>query len=80
MRLRGMEAAGVLSYPVVAVNEAETKHMFDNRYGTGQSTLDGIIRATNYPHRRKYGRRSRLRLVRSRNRDAGAAAWALRSS
>src|SRR5271165_5706290 len=47
IRLRAMEAAGVLSYPVVAVNDAETKHLFDNRYGTGQSTLDGIIRATN---------------------------------
>jgi adenosylhomocysteinase len=42
-----MEKDGVLRYPIVAVNEAMTKHMFDNRYGTGQSTLDGIIRATN---------------------------------
>jgi len=42
-----MEKAGVLKFPVVAVNEAKTKHFFDNRYGTGQSTLDGIIRATN---------------------------------
>jgi adenosylhomocysteinase len=42
-----MERDGVLRYPIVAVNEAQTKHMFDNRYGTGQSTLDGIIRATN---------------------------------
>jgi adenosylhomocysteinase len=47
IRLRGMMAAGVLRYPIIAVNEADTKHMFDNRYGTGQSTLDGIIRATN---------------------------------
>jgi adenosylhomocysteinase len=47
IRLRAMEKAGVLRFPVVAVNEALTKHMFDNRYGTGQSTLDGIIRATN---------------------------------
>jgi adenosylhomocysteinase len=47
IRLRGMTAAGVLKYPIVAVNEADTKHMFDNRYGTGQSTIDGIIRATN---------------------------------
>ncbi|MGH7775666.1 MAG: adenosylhomocysteinase [Candidatus Dormibacterales bacterium] len=47
VRLRAMAANGVLKYPIVAVNEAMTKHMFDNRYGTGQSTLDGIIRATN---------------------------------
>ena len=47
IRLRAMEAAGALHYPIVAVNDADTKHMFDNRYGTGQSTLDGIIRATN---------------------------------
>jgi adenosylhomocysteinase len=47
VRLRAMAAQGVLRYPIVAVNEALTKHMFDNRYGTGQSTLDGIIRATN---------------------------------
>jgi adenosylhomocysteinase len=47
IRLRAMEASGSLGYPVVAVNDAKTKHMFDNRYGTGQSTLDGIIRATN---------------------------------
>ncbi len=47
LRLRAMAEQGVLRYPIVAVNEALTKHMFDNRYGTGQSTLDGIIRATN---------------------------------
>ncbi len=47
IRLKAMEKDGVLLYPIVAVNEAMTKHMFDNRYGTGQSTLDGIIRATN---------------------------------
>src|SRR4030081_1632625 len=46
-RLRAMAEKGVLRYPIVAVNEADTKHMFDNRYGTGQSTIDGIIRATN---------------------------------
>jgi adenosylhomocysteinase len=45
--VRLMQADGVLGYPVIAVNEAQTKHLFDNRYGTGQSTLDGIIRATN---------------------------------
>ena len=47
IRLEAMAADGALKYPVVAVNEADTKHLFDNRYGTGQSTLDGIIRATN---------------------------------
>jgi len=47
IRLRALEAEGRLMFPVVAVNEANTKHMFDNRYGTGQSTLDGIVRATN---------------------------------
>ena len=47
IRLQSMEKDGVLKYPIIAVNEAMTKHLFDNRYGTGQSTLDGIIRATN---------------------------------
>ncbi|MBM3135834.1 MAG: adenosylhomocysteinase [Chloroflexi bacterium] len=47
IRLRAMAQAGALKYPILAVNEADTKHMFDNRYGTGQSTIDGIIRATN---------------------------------
>lgn len=47
IRLRSMEENGVLAYPIVAVNDAETKHFFDNRYGTGQSTVDGIIRSTN---------------------------------
>ena len=47
IRLRAMANAGKLRYPVVAVNEALTKHLFDNRYGTGQSTIDGILRATN---------------------------------
>src|SRR4029077_2031471 len=47
IRLRAMADRGVLRYPLIAVNEADTKHMFDNRYGTGQSTIDGIIRATN---------------------------------
>ncbi len=47
IRLRAMAADGALRYPVVAVNEADTKHLFDNRYGTGQSTVDGILRATN---------------------------------
>jgi len=47
IRLRAMEKDGVLKFPVIAVNDAATKHMFDNRYGTGQSTLDGVVRATN---------------------------------
>jgi adenosylhomocysteinase len=47
IRLRSMAKEGVLKYPIIAVNDADTKHLFDNRYGTGQSTLDGIIRATN---------------------------------
>ena len=47
IRLRAMAQAGVLGYPIVAVNDAKTKHLFDNRFGTGQSTVDGIIRATN---------------------------------
>ena len=47
IRLKSMAAGGVLRYPIIAVNDAQTKHFFDNRYGTGQSTMDGIIRATN---------------------------------
>ena len=47
IRLKAMAADGALGFPVVAVNEAQTKHLFDNRYGTGQSTVDGILRATN---------------------------------
>ncbi|TLY44980.1 MAG: adenosylhomocysteinase, partial [Nitrospirae bacterium] len=47
IRLRSMAKKGVLKFPVISVNDADTKHMFDNRYGTGQSTLDGITRATN---------------------------------
>ena len=47
IRLKSMAAQGVLQYPIVAVNDAHTKHLFDNRYGTGQSTVDGILRATN---------------------------------
>ncbi|MEO7651898.1 MAG: adenosylhomocysteinase, partial [Bryobacteraceae bacterium] len=47
IRLRAMAKEGVLRYPIIAVNDAMTKHLFDNRYGTGQSTLDGVIRATN---------------------------------
>jgi adenosylhomocysteinase len=47
IRLKAMAADGVLKFPVIAVNDSDTKHLFDNRYGTGQSTIDGIIRATN---------------------------------
>jgi len=47
VRLRAMEKQGVLAFPVIAVNDADTNHLFDNRYGTGQSTIDGILRATN---------------------------------
>jgi len=47
IRLKAMAKDGVLKYPIIAVNDADTKHLFDNRYGTGQSTIDGIIRATN---------------------------------
>ncbi len=47
IRLRSMAKDGVLKYPIIAVNDAQTKHLFDNRYGTGQSTIDGMIRATN---------------------------------
>ena len=47
IRLRSMQANGVLKFPVLAVNDSDTKHLFDNRYGTGQSTVDAVIRATN---------------------------------
>lgn len=47
IRLRSLEAKGLLLFPVIAVNDAQTKHFFDNRYGTGQSTIDGVLRATN---------------------------------
>ena len=47
IRLKALEREGKLGFPVIAVNEAQTKHLFDNRYGTGQSTIDGIVRATN---------------------------------
>src|SRR3989338_5803644 len=47
IRLKSLDAQGKLRYPVIAVNDADTKHLFDNRYGTGQSTIDGILRCTN---------------------------------
>ena len=71
IRLRALEADGKLGFPVVAVNEARTKHLFDNRYGTGQSTLDGIIRATNVLLAGRVFVVAGLRLVRPRRRDAG---------
>ena len=74
IRLRAMEAEGVLKFPIVAVNDADTKHLFDNRYGTGQSTIDGIIRATNILLAGSNVVRRRLRLVRPGRRHAGAGA------
>ena len=70
IRLRALEADGKLGFPVVAVNEARTKHLFDNRYGTGQSTLDGIIRATNVLLAGRVFVVAGLRLVRPRRRHA----------
>ena len=66
IRLRAMAKDGVLKYPIIAVNDADTKHLFDNRYGTGQSTIDGIVRATNFLLAGSEVRGRRLRLVRSR--------------
>ena len=65
IRLRAMAADKMLQFPVIAVNDAMTKHFFDNRYGTGQSTLDGIVRATNVLLAGKALRRGGLRLVRT---------------
>ncbi len=70
IRLRAMAHDGELMFPVLAVNDALTKHLFDNRYGTGQSTMDGVIRATNVLIAGKTGGRGRLRLVRPRHRAA----------
>jgi adenosylhomocysteinase len=63
VRLRAMFKDGVLTFPAMNVNDADTKHFFDNRYGTGQSTLDGIIRATNVLLAVKNHCCCRLRLV-----------------
>ena len=71
IRLRAMAHDGELKFPVIAVNDALTKHLFDNRYGTGQSTMDGVIRATNVLIAGKNGGRRRLRLVQPRHRHAG---------
>ena len=70
IRLKALEAEGKLGFPIIAVNDANTKHFFDNRYGTGQSTLDGVIRATNVLIAGLARRRDRLRLVRPGRRDA----------
>ena len=75
IRLRSMEKDGVLQFPVVSVNDADTKHLFDNRYGTGQSTLDGMIRATNRLGGGQYLCGERLRLVRQGRGHPGQGAW-----
>jgi adenosylhomocysteinase len=61
-RLRAMEKDGVLKFPIVALNDAQTKHFFDNCYGTGQGTIDGVIRATNVLIAGRKPCRCRLRL------------------
>ncbi len=76
IRLRAMAKDGVLQYPVIAINDAYTKHLFDNRYGTGQSTVDAIMRATNLPAGRAQVRGDWLWLVRARRRHASARQWA----
>ena len=76
IRLKALERDGKLGFPVDRRQRGATKHLFDNRYGTGQSTIDGIIRADERPARRQALRRRRLRLGRARRRDARARAWA----
>jgi len=81
IRLRAMAADGVLRYPIIAVNDALTKHFFDNRYGTGQSTIDGIMRATNVLLAGKtfviggYGWCSRGIAMRARGMGANGDGW-----
>ena len=74
IRLRAMEKDGVLKFPMIAVNDADTKHFFDNRYGTGQSTIDGIIRATNTLIAGTQVGGQRVRLVRQGRGPAGPRA------
>ena len=74
-RLRSMQKDGALAFPAIAVNDAQTKHMFDNRYGTGQSTLDGIIRATNRLVAGRHSGCARLWLVREGLRYAWPVDW-----
>ncbi len=76
IRLRAMAVDGALKYAIVSVNDADTKHLFDNRFGTGQSTIDAIMRVDEPAARRADHRRLRVRHVRPRRRVAGAAAWA----
>ncbi len=76
IRLRAMAADGALAFPVIAVNDAMTKHFFDNRYGTGQSTIDGIVRATNILLAGKKFRGRRVRLVRARPGHPARVEWA----
>ena len=76
IRLKAMAKEGVLQFPIIAVNDSNTKHMFDNRYGTGQSTLDGIVRATNLLLAGSTVVVAGLRLVRPRRRQPGPRARA----
>ena len=76
IRLKAMAADGALGFPVMAVNEAQTKHLFDNRYGTGQSTRRRHPARDQHPHRRAQGRRRRLRLGRQGDRRRGWPATA----
>ena len=75
IRLRAMAEQKVLQFPVIAVNDALTKHLFDNRYGTGQSTLDGIIRATNVLLAGMTPGGGRIRLVRPGRGQPCAGSW-----
>ena len=76
IRLRAMAEDGVLAYPIVAVNDADTKHLFDNRFGTGQSTIDGDHARHEPAAGRADDRGVRLRHVRPRGGLAGPRAWA----
>ena len=92
IRLKAMAKEGILQFPIVAVNDSNTKHMFDNRYGTGQSTLDGIVRATNlllagstvvvagYGWCGRGCRQPRARRGRPRDRDRGRSAAGARGA
>lgn len=80
IRLRSKEKSGNLRYPLIAVNDAETKHLFDNRYGTGQSTIDGITRATNILWAGKKVVVSGYGWWRTRDRATGARARGTRGS
>ena len=76
IRLKAMAADGALGFPVIAVNEALTKHLFDNRYGTGQSTIDGHPARDEPAARGPARRRGRLWLGRARDRVARCTGWA----